>query len=106
MVLYFLFNLSRGHHSLEGRLGISAFLRPDAMTPVNFLNCPLIIHALFKRQRSVENLRRRFLAEESEQRCARERTYSYANQSDQHAPSKQSGSPIGPLFHGRRRGGK
>jgi hypothetical protein len=76
------------------------------MTPINFLNFPLVIHPLFKGQRSVGNVRRRFGREKTEQRCARETTYSCANQSDQSAPIKRSSSPIGALCHEVRLGGK
>ena len=45
------FDLCLRHHLLQRRLGALVYLRPNAMTPVNFLNSSLIRHTIFKCER-------------------------------------------------------
>src|SRR5436309_10290349 len=53
IIFYLLFNLLGRHHLIERGLGRTIFLRPDAMAPVNVLDCPLIGYPFCKRQRLV-----------------------------------------------------
>ena len=71
------------------------------MTPVNFLDGPLIGHALLKRQRSVENFRRRFGTKESQQWRSHYRTSCGCakKERDQDAQIQERGSTIRFLFH-------
>jgi hypothetical protein len=57
VILDFAFDLRLRHHGVERWFGIRALFRPDAMTPVNSLNRPLICYTLWKGQRSFRNLR-------------------------------------------------
>ena len=75
------------HDGIERGLWIRALLWPDAVTPVNFLDGPLIRHALFERQSrtgGMGNFRGAFWAQESEQCPGYRRTNSYCatNQDD------------------------
>jgi len=66
----FPFDLRLRHYSIKCWLGIGALFRPDAITPVNFFNRPLITYTLCKRQSGsfrMRTLRRRFSTEESQQ---------------------------------------
>jgi len=62
------------YHRIERWLGIGTLFRPDAMTPVNFLNCWLISYALCERQRSLGNLRWCFGTKEGRQCAFQHRT--------------------------------
>ena len=72
IVSHFLFKLGLCHYRIERRLGIGALLWPDAMTPVNVLDCSLIGHALCEAERSLESLCGRLAMQRSEfARCSR-----------------------------------
>ena len=66
IILYLIFNLLGRHHLIEWRLRLRILFCPNAMTPVNFLNCSLIIYALGKGECSLRNSAWRVGTEETE----------------------------------------
>src|SRR6266436_8838405 len=71
IILYLLFNLLGRHHLIEWRLRLRILFCPNAMTPVNFLNCSLISYSIGERKSGscrMGSLRRCFKTEESQQR--------------------------------------